>query len=75
MPEVMSVADRVAARLGTRVARFKADDTTLEDLVAAMTGALVQRRQGRATPSRSCYAVKVVQVDLVGVDARTMSRA
>jgi ABC-type sugar transport system ATPase subunit len=70
MPEVMSVADRVAARLGTRVARFKADDTTLEDLVAAMTGALVQRRQGRATPARSCRSTWSASTP-----ARTMSRA
>ncbi|GAB3568466.1 ATP-binding cassette domain-containing protein [Amycolatopsis endophytica] len=41
MPEVLSVADRVEVlRLGTRVARFKASETKLEDLVAAMTGAL-----------------------------------
>ncbi|MFD4198396.1 MULTISPECIES: ATP-binding cassette domain-containing protein [Amycolatopsis] len=41
MPEVLSVADRVEVlRLGTRVARFVASETKLEDLVAAMTGAL-----------------------------------
>jgi len=43
MPEVLSVADRIEVlRLGKRVARFKTEDTKLEDLVAAMTGALVQ---------------------------------
>ncbi|MFC0543929.1 ATP-binding cassette domain-containing protein [Kutzneria chonburiensis] len=43
MPEVLSVSDRVEVlRLGTRVARFKASEATLEDLVGAMTGALVQ---------------------------------
>ncbi|MEU0534647.1 ATP-binding cassette domain-containing protein [Amycolatopsis tolypomycina] len=43
MPEVLSVADRVEVlRLGKRVARFAGPDTKLEDLVAAMTGALVQ---------------------------------
>ena len=43
MPEVISVADRIEVlRLGKRVARFKTGDTKLEDLVAAMTGALVQ---------------------------------
>ncbi|MGW3964866.1 ATP-binding cassette domain-containing protein [Amycolatopsis sp. NPDC005003] len=43
MPEVLSVADRVEVlRLGRRVARFTGPDTKLEDLVAAMTGALVQ---------------------------------
>ncbi|AUG75547.1 sugar ABC transporter ATP-binding protein [Kitasatospora sp. MMS16-BH015] len=41
MPEVLSVADRVEVlRLGRRVARFEAADTSLEELVAAMTGAL-----------------------------------
>jgi simple sugar transport system ATP-binding protein len=43
MPEVLSVADRVEVlRLGRRVARFTGRGTKLEDLVAAMTGALVQ---------------------------------
>ncbi|HKS49253.1 MAG TPA: ATP-binding cassette domain-containing protein [Amycolatopsis sp.] len=43
MPEVISVADRIEVlRLGTRVARFTAADATLENLVAAMTGALTQ---------------------------------
>jgi simple sugar transport system ATP-binding protein len=43
MPEVLSVSDRVEVlRLGTRVARFKASEAKLEDLVGAMTGALVQ---------------------------------
>ncbi|WP_431925666.1 ATP-binding cassette domain-containing protein [Amycolatopsis tucumanensis] len=43
MPEVLSVADRVEVlRLGTRVARFVAAETKLEDLVAAMTGALTR---------------------------------
>ncbi|MFI6096845.1 ATP-binding cassette domain-containing protein [Lentzea sp. NPDC051213] len=41
MPEVLSVSDRVEVlRLGRRVARFKAADTTVEELVGAMTGAL-----------------------------------
>ncbi|RJO69298.1 sugar ABC transporter ATP-binding protein [Nocardia panacis] len=41
MPEVLAVADRIEVlRLGTRVARFTAADATLEQLVAAMTGAL-----------------------------------
>ncbi|MGW7532709.1 ATP-binding cassette domain-containing protein [Amycolatopsis sp. NPDC054798] len=43
MPEVLSVSDRVEVLLqGRRVARFAGPDTKLEDLVAAMTGALVQ---------------------------------
>ncbi|MGW1989353.1 ATP-binding cassette domain-containing protein [Embleya sp. NPDC001921] len=41
MPEVLSVADRVEVlRLGRRVASFTAADTTVEELVGAMTGAL-----------------------------------
>jgi simple sugar transport system ATP-binding protein len=43
MPQILEVADRVEVlRLGTRVARFRSADATVEDLVAAMTGALVQ---------------------------------
>jgi simple sugar transport system ATP-binding protein len=43
MPEVLSVSDRVEVlRLGKRVARFTAAEASLEDLVGAMTGALVQ---------------------------------
>ena len=41
MPEVLSVADRVEVlRMGHRVARFRAADATVEQLVGAMTGAL-----------------------------------
>ncbi|GAA2817637.1 ATP-binding cassette domain-containing protein [Kitasatospora paracochleata] len=41
MPEVLSVADRVEVlRLGQRVARFRAADTSLDELVGAMTGAI-----------------------------------
>jgi simple sugar transport system ATP-binding protein len=40
MPQVLQVADRVEVlRLGRRTARFKSDEATTEDLVAAMTGA------------------------------------
>ena len=43
MPEVLSVSDRVEVlRLGRRVARFQAADTSVEELVGAMTGALTQ---------------------------------
>src|SRR3954469_23333796 len=43
MPEVMEVADRVEVlRLGTRVATCRRGEATMEDLVGAMTGALVQ---------------------------------
>ncbi|WP_051944036.1 ATP-binding cassette domain-containing protein [Streptacidiphilus rugosus] len=41
MPEVLSVSDRVEVlRLGRRVASFKAADTSIEELVGAMTGSL-----------------------------------
>lgn len=43
MPEVLEIADRIEVlRLGVRVARFQANDVTLEQLVGAMTGALHQ---------------------------------
>jgi simple sugar transport system ATP-binding protein len=41
MPEVLAVSDRVEVlRMGRRVARFTAANTTIEQLVGAMTGAL-----------------------------------
>ena len=41
MPEVMELADRIEVlRLGVRVARYRAADTTMEQVIAAMTGAL-----------------------------------
>ena len=43
MPAVLEVADEVQVmRLGRRVATFKADGTTMEELVGAMTGAVTQ---------------------------------
>ena len=43
MPAVMEVADRVEVmRLGHRVATYNAKDTTMEQLVGAMTGAVTQ---------------------------------
>jgi simple sugar transport system ATP-binding protein len=44
MPEVLSVADRVQVlRLGRRVATYRASETSIEQLVGAMTGALDTR--------------------------------
>ena len=41
MPEVFEVADRIEVlRLGARVARLKPEDISMEDAVAAMTGAM-----------------------------------
>ncbi len=46
MPQVLEVADRVEVlRLGRRVARFRAADVGVSDLVAAMTGALVTEEE------------------------------
>ena len=43
LPQIFEVADRIEVmRLGKRVARFRAGEATMEDVVAAMTGALVQ---------------------------------
>jgi simple sugar transport system ATP-binding protein len=43
MPNVLEVADRIEVlRLGRRVARFRTDEVSMEDLVGAMTGAVVQ---------------------------------
>ena len=50
MPEVFEVADRIEVlRLGTRVARFKRGEVTMEDVVGAMTGAHHERRGGGMT--------------------------
>jgi simple sugar transport system ATP-binding protein len=41
LPEVFELADRIEVlRLGRRVARYRAADTTMERVIAAMTGAL-----------------------------------
>ncbi|HEX3614899.1 MAG TPA: ATP-binding cassette domain-containing protein [Solirubrobacteraceae bacterium] len=46
MPDVMKVADRIEVlRLGKRVAVFTREEATLESLVGAMTGAVVQEDQ------------------------------
>jgi simple sugar transport system ATP-binding protein len=46
MPDVIKVADRIEVlRLGKRVAVFRRDEATLESLVGAMTGAVVQEDQ------------------------------
>ncbi|MEO3930477.1 ATP-binding cassette domain-containing protein [Micromonosporaceae bacterium B7E4] len=40
MPQVLEIADRIEVlRLGRRTARFRADEVSTDDLVAAMTGA------------------------------------
>jgi simple sugar transport system ATP-binding protein len=49
MPEVFEVADRIEVlRLGERVARLKPKDVSMEDVVAAMTGALTFHDEGDA---------------------------
>jgi simple sugar transport system ATP-binding protein len=49
MPEVLAVSDRVEVlRLGRRVARFTTAETSVEELVGAMTGALSGNGAGAA---------------------------
>lgn len=46
MPHVLEVCDRVEVlRRGRRVARFQSTDTNMEQLVGAMTGAIVQEEE------------------------------
>ncbi len=46
MPQVLQIADRIEVlRLGQRVAQFKASETTVEQLVAAMTSGVATPRQ------------------------------
>jgi simple sugar transport system ATP-binding protein len=46
MPHVIAVADDVQVmRLGRRVATYRAKETTMEELVGAMTGAVTQENQ------------------------------
>jgi len=46
MPHVIQVADEIQVlRLGRRVATYRAKDTTMEELVGAMTGAVTQENQ------------------------------
>ncbi|WP_116953528.1 ATP-binding cassette domain-containing protein [Jiangella endophytica] len=48
MPQVLEIADRVEVlRLGRRAARFRADEVTTDELVAAMTGSLVTEKEDR----------------------------
>jgi simple sugar transport system ATP-binding protein len=45
LPEVLEVADRIEVlRLGRRVAQLRASETTMEEVVGAMTGAVTQGR-------------------------------
>jgi simple sugar transport system ATP-binding protein len=44
LPQVFQVADRIQVmRLGRRVARFRAGDVTMDEVVGAMTGALAEQ--------------------------------
>jgi simple sugar transport system ATP-binding protein len=54
MPEVIEVADRVhVLRLGARVATYEAKETSMEELVGAMTGAIKQRATPQADKEAS----------------------
>jgi len=47
MPQVFEIADRIEVlRLGTRVARLRPADTSMEEVVGAMTGAVGQEPSG-----------------------------
>jgi simple sugar transport system ATP-binding protein len=47
IPEIFEVADRIEVlRLGRRVARLRADEASMEDIVAAMTGATTFHEEG-----------------------------
>ncbi len=49
MPEIFEVADRIEVlRLGARVARLRPQDVSMEDIVAAMTGALTFHDEERS---------------------------
>jgi len=44
LPHVFQVADRIQVlRLGKRVATFRADEVTMDEVVGAMTGALADQ--------------------------------
>ncbi len=56
MPEVLAVSDRVEVmRMGRRVAVFQTAQTSVEELVGAMTGAL-ELRDGPAWPEATVVA-------------------
>jgi simple sugar transport system ATP-binding protein len=47
LPEVFEVADRIEVlRLGKRVARLRPEDVSMDDIVAAMTGASTFHEDG-----------------------------
>jgi simple sugar transport system ATP-binding protein len=49
LPEVFEVADRIEVlRLGQRVARFRREQVTMEEIVGAMTGAIVHETAASA---------------------------
>jgi simple sugar transport system ATP-binding protein len=51
MPEVLAVSDRVEVmRMGRRVAVYQTSQTSVEELVGAMTGALELKAAGSAAP-------------------------
>lgn len=66
MPHVIEVADRIQVlRLGTRVANIDAKDTSMEELVGLMTGAVT--RNAEATPPADLSAAgDVVEIESKG---------
>jgi simple sugar transport system ATP-binding protein len=66
MPHVMEVSDRIQVlRLGTRVANISADDTSMEELVGLMTGA-VTRDTAAAAPADLTPEGDLVEEDVAG---------
>ena len=58
MPHVIEVSDRVQVlRLGHRVATFQTKDTSMEELVGAMTGATGRRRHEQRSSER-CHRAR-----------------
>ena len=72
MPEVMEVSDRVEVlRLGERVARFTTAETSMEELVGAMTGALAREDERPASSSRARTSAERAALAATGTGSTT----
>ena len=73
MPEVLAVADRVEVlRLGRRVARLTAADTSVEELVSAMTGGIDTENGTTPDPRSNPNGSGPAEADAkTGTDERT----
>jgi simple sugar transport system ATP-binding protein len=71
MPEVLAVSDRVEVlRLGRRVARYTTGQTSVEELVGAMTGALSGNGAGAGTRDEADPGAEIGTSDEAGDGAR-----